>query len=142
MKLVYPPEESVSPGNSPGNLHSRTVGKDYAADLQGVLFASESPFYAYDGINIAPQLSPLNFDHGGYASNFIKEGSPTTSWRAALVKVEDVELEETMPFEEPMEIRNRPHYVYDNYGIQTYDSLEFQALREPNVLFSDPFCPI
>ena len=89
---------------------------------------SESPVCAY-GVshdNIAPQLSPL-FDYGDYMSNFIEDES---SWRAALVKVEDVE-------EEPMEIRDRSHY-----GLQTCDSLEFQALREPNVLFSDSFCSI
>lgn len=54
------------------------------------------------------------------------------------MKVEDVE--EAIAFDEPLEIQDCA--PYDNCGLQTYDSLEFQALREPNVLFGDSFCSV
>lgn len=121
----------------------------HIADPQDVLLtlssASQSPVDAYgigdspsNLLSFAPQLSTVNFDYRGYTSGFMEEGSSPTDWGTSMVKVEDVE--EAAAFDEPLEIQDTA--PYDNCGLETYDSLEFQSLRESNTLFSETHCSL
>jgi hypothetical protein len=112
-------------------VNPAVVNKYYVARPNDVIFM---PLHTTD---LSGEQSPVSpdtpFDHAAETSDPLNDArhSGCGSWDMNLVKVESPES--LITFDPPQAQAGADTYLVDGYGLSTYDSLEFQTLREHNI---------
>lgn len=85
---------------------------------------------------LSPASPDTTFDYMADTSNLLHDAnhSCSDSWDMNLVKAESPDG--LITFDVPQTQTGADTYLVDGYGLSTYDSLEFQTLREHNIACS------